>query len=183
MNFKVFVIISVVLLLCLLAVGVTIGARGRGGLLPTIDLQADWATWTRNRLTTKLGSDELTVVAGQAAGCAVATNQLLVPVDTTCQWTIPASDQSTRQLQLQIRDANSAVTAILEQPNALRLEATLTVSSTVNPFDIYRNQDGQGATLTLRDCQISSAATVTTTETTETTAVNAPNTHCTLTMQ
>ncbi len=178
MNFKVFVIISVVLLLCLLAVGVTIG--GRGGLLPTIDLQADWASWARNRLTTKLGSDELTLVAGQAAGCAVATNQLVVPQNTTCQWAIPASDQSTRQLQLQIRDANSAVTAILEQPNALRLEATLTVSSTVNPFDIYRNQDGQGATLTLRDCQISSAATVTTTETT---AVNAPNTHCTLTMQ
>lgn len=180
MNFKVFVIISVVLLLCLLAVGMTMGARSRGGLLPTIDLQADWATWTRNRLTTKLRSDELTVVAGQAAGCAVATNQLLVPENITCQWAIPASTQSTRQLQLQVSDANSAVTAELEQPNALRLEATLTISSTVTPFDIYRNADGQGATLTLRDCQISRTAAVTTTETA---AAIPPDTHCTLTIQ
>lgn len=180
MNFKMFVIISVLLLLCLLAVGVTMGARGQGGLLPTIDLQADWATWTRNRLTTKLRSDELTVVAGQADGCAVATNQLLVPANTTCQWVIPASTQSTRQLQLQVSDSNSTVTVALEQPNALRLEATLTISSTVTPFDIYRNADGQGATLTLRDCQISSAATV---STTATTAATPPDTRCTLTLQ
>lgn len=180
MNFKVFVIISVVLLLCLLAVGVTIGARGRGGLLPTIDLRADWATWTRKRLTTKLHSDELTVVAGQAAGCAVATNQLLVPANTTCQVVIPASSRSTRQLQLQVSDANSTVTAALEQPNALRLEATFTVSSTVTPFDIYRNADGKGATLTLQDCQVNSTTVVTTTETA---ATNPPDTRCTLTIQ
>jgi hypothetical protein len=180
MNFKVFVIISVLLLLCLFAVGVGVGARGRGGLLPTLDLQTDWASWVRTRLTTKLRSSELIVVADQAAGCVVATNQLLVPENTTCQWVIPASDRTTRQLQLQVSDTNSNVTALLEQPNALRLETTLTVSSTVTPFDIYRNSDGKGATLTLRDCQVSSTAAVTTTENV---ATDAPNPYCTLTIQ
>ncbi|MEZ4870558.1 MAG: hypothetical protein R3C14_55020 [Caldilineaceae bacterium] len=157
MNSKVILLICVVVALLFIAV-VAVGARGQGGLLPTVDLQANWAEWLRGRLTQKLRSSEMTMSTGEAAGCRLASTQIQAPENVICRLTIAANDRATRQLQLALTGADATVMVTLEQPNALRIEETLTLSTTATPLDIYRNADNQAAFLTLSNCQVKHGA-------------------------
>lgn len=154
MKFKVTVIIIVIGLILLLAVSVGVGAADNGGLVRKINLNADWASWLRQRLTQKVDSKAITVTTGATVGCRVEPTQLVVPENTTCQFTIQGSNQTSRQLGVTLTNPENSLAAVLLQENALSVEATFTRTVTVPPFDIYKNQHAAAATLTFSHCKV-----------------------------
>lgn len=142
------VIVLVVLsLCCMCATGLSLRPPA---LISGENLSAPALDDIRNRLTTQIGTREITLSSGDQ-GCRVENRRLIVPEDATCRYTIPASADQTRQLTLAL-DTGTAVTLRLEQNRAISVDRTLAAGAAPYPLDIFRHEAEADARLIIDGC-------------------------------
>ncbi|HEX7974333.1 MAG TPA: hypothetical protein VF498_07985 [Anaerolineales bacterium] len=123
-----------------------------------LDLQAPSLDQIRNRLTVKIKGSELRLRQGD--GCSASGSQVVVPIHTTCEFGIPISASSTRQLVLLAGASGGKVSLHLAQPKYLSLDQSLAGGDAPARLDIYRNPNRGEATFILTDCQPAKSASI-----------------------
>jgi len=157
MKPKVLVAIIILLLLLMIAtVAVGTGTMSTRWFTGSIDLQnGEWTTSMRDGLTADLPA--AAIVNMRPRTCRPSDTRVLLSPNATCQATITATDDSTRQLQMELLQGD-AVTVILEQENALTVEVIIERSSPGEvpsaSIDIYKDEELRDSTLRIMDCRL-----------------------------
>jgi hypothetical protein len=152
MKAGILLIIVALLLVLYIMVVFVVGGRDDLGLPLPIDMESVTLDNIRGRLTRTMTSDQITPILGGPA-CQVRPDQLLVSAETTCLFELEPSTQWTRKLTLAFGPAVGAVELEMTQPNALSINETLAAGQGPIGLDIFKNEDGRKAQLTISNCR------------------------------
>lgn len=145
------VIIAILVVLYVVVVFVIGGSEEAGVPLP-INVESITLDSIRSRLTRTMSSEHISLVSGGTQDCQVRSDRLLVTAETTCLFELEPSDQWTRKLTLTLAQNEGSVMLEFIQPNAISIEETLAPQGTIG-LDIFKNEQGQKARLTISNCE------------------------------
>lgn len=141
----------IALLLGLFLVARLAAGRALPQITPRFSPAGVTAESVRARLTRPLTAEQIAFAGGDAEGCRLRADALLVADDEMCIYALTPSSRWTRRLSLRLAEGE-AVELLLEQENALDVEERLEGSGATIALDIYRKPEGTGARLTVADC-------------------------------
>lgn len=119
-----------------------------------LDLEVPTARQLRSRFTRKYQPEEIRVSRGGDEGCAKNGRQLVIPQEVTCEFTMAADADDTKQLALTLQPGAASIFVELAQEDALTVEETLQPGEMSDNLDVYRRPDEREATLTLSLCVV-----------------------------
>jgi hypothetical protein len=154
------ILISVVLVVLCCCSG-QVGRSPDGQIPLKLDMQAPSADWLRSRLNEKIHGSQLSLRTGAEAGCAIQGELILVPVETSCEFTIPSAANRTRQLTLVVPGDGSGgdsvtyqLSQVLDNNNPWSVEETLKRGDDPLALDVFRSQERAIALLILQECTL-----------------------------
>lgn len=142
-----FILIVLIFALLLMLSGRDDGNRSQ------IDLDIPTARQVRNWLTIKVRPEEIRV-ADDNQECRFEGRQFIVPEGIECLFTIRASAEQTKQIQLLLASPAQFIHLDLEQDRALTVEEDLSPESESLSLDIYRHEENADAKLSFSDCVV-----------------------------